>query len=394
MKRSVYFRVDPRFTGSEQQWSHWINLWENVFQQDRMEVEFLTFDHARSEGQSKCDQFFARKKKDTSASFLINLTFPEYFYRVEGVACGGLFLGSCESLPSEWYKKFREMDFIIAFSQWNEDAVKRRLSEKNVFTIPFPVAKEGQGIPSSPLLLHDADLAILKGDYRYSIVDPPRSFEGNPLFFAETRLSPQDGFPVLLSEWFLYKKKGGAGNVIISITPKGNSARKDAKICDLVDSIFRLMRRNRLSHSGIYLLLDGLSGGQKTSLFSIVDAMISVSHEGGLISENTFDLLEMGKPIIVPNHSDVADILPSDYSLTVPWRSENCSFDDSENLVPVTARWFVVEEGGLVDALDRFCSMTEETKKGLACGVRKNILTRYSESTILGKIASFVRALS
>lgn len=394
MVKLIYFRVDPKISGFEKEWLHWIKLWEIEFPLCRMEVELLMFENSKEMNQARCDNFFLSKKlKDKSSSILLNLTSPEHFYHTEAVTCGGLFLGNTESIPAKWLEKFRTMDFIIAFSEWNSNVIKRLMPEKKIFTVPFPIALEGKVVPSIPISLYDVDLAILKDDYRFSAIDLPQSFQQYPLFFAETRLSPLDGIPILISEWFRFMKKGGLGSLVISIDFKRLGERKDEKIRDFIDMAFRLMRRNSLSRSTIYFISDassnGHSIGEKTWFFSIVDAVVLPSHEGGLLSENTTALLEMEKPIIAPRHSDVADIIPSDYPLTLSWKSENCSFDDEENMVPLTAHWFVIEEGSLVEAMDQFCIMSEETRKEFARNVKKMVNLRYSERTILDAIKSF-----
>ena len=393
MRNSIFLRIDEKKIGLNQDWNSWIELWKKNVHFSSFDLNLISPENSEDEIKT----FFIKRKSNNRLKpkdIIINFTSPLSFFRVNGVMNGGYFYGNGGKIPSNWIEKFEEMDFILVPSFWHLNLIEKIFPHKKIFKIPFPIAKVEKNFLNIPIPWIDVDLAILKNDYFIQDLDSNDLISKSPIFLAETKYSTIDGFPIILSEWFRYKKKDGNGILIFNgFLDSLSDIKIKSKIIDFLQMIYRLMRKNKIFTSNIYLIPRKLSKEESCSLLSIVDCMVSASHESTLITEKILEVLFYGKPIIIPSHSEMRDILPVNYPLTISCTVENCAFISEEDELPMTNYWFIQDEGTISEALHHYCKMTKNEKSYYAQNIWENVNKFYSENVIISEILNFLNGL-
>jgi hypothetical protein len=201
-------------------------------------------------------------------------------------------------------------------------------------------------------------------------------FNGRPTLVCLAPDVPRSCLLMLLSEWLEFKRLPQAGpwSLILRIP----TALGQNDLAELVlrfwEHVQALKRQLRVGHSGVSLWPAGPGADGQDFLLSRADGLLDLSlgHRVGLAVARC---LALGKPVVLPRHTAVADYLPADYPYTVATRSAILRFvgPANEDYDPATT-WEVPEPFALTAALRRFTASTSAERREAARAARACVL--------------------
>ena len=329
---------------------------------DRQVAEF----NADIPWQVEGDDWLQKIKKKTEKNyFLVNFTRIDNVFYSDQIICGIAFPWDFDVLPKDLDKSLSKMDFFIVPSKFQENIVKEKIPQSNIFLIPVFLSK----IPfiEKPLNLPviDVDLSIGKGEIsRLTIPFSDITKRERPVFYFFMDDFFQNGFNPLISEWIQYRKDDGNGVLIIKIPSFFKKDNSSGMIYEIIDSIYRLMRRNRIFSLNIYVITEELTNLDEISILNSVDASILFMLGKGL-SEKILNSLFSGKMLLTIDNPVILSFLPEGYPLIFQGQEENCSFFRTSSFYSMDHCWHIPIEGELSRVLKKFYAMQPQEIKYL-----------------------------
>ncbi|AFS53995.1 hypothetical protein [Leptospirillum ferriphilum] len=304
-------------------------------------------------------------KKTENLYFLVNFTSINNVFYSDQIICGIAFPWDVDVLPEDYDKILSKMDFFIVPSKFHENILKEKFSQSNIFLVPVFRPK----IPSIEKTLNlpviDVDLSIGKGEIsRFMIPFSDIATRERPVFYFSMDDFFQDGFNPLISEWIQYRKDGGIGVLIIKTLYFSKTDNSSKIIFQIINTIYRLMRRNRIFSLNIYVILEELPNLDEVALLNLVDASILHMLGKGL-SERILNSLFSGKIFLTIDNPVILPFLPEGYPLVFRGQEENCSFFRSSSYYSMDHSWHIPLEGELSRGLKKFNAMQPQEIKHL-----------------------------
>lgn len=339
---------------------------------------------------SKKDDWLFEKRPDERKSILVlNFTIPDHFLSLDHALCAGYILGESDTIPSKWIENIRKMNFLCVSSRWQGMILKREIPEAIVSVFPIPLFEKTISHMQSSIPLIDVDGCIVENCLFEDACVMSDLKEEGPVFLFLMDFFSKNGFAMMISEWFQYKRDGGEGILIVDLFRLPREGSDPSIAWGLIDIIYRIMRRNDLPSSKIFLVPQNLSIPERRSLQMNCDALVVLPMGYG-ISGRISEALTTGKPLIMPNNPAMETYIPKEYPLVFSGRSENCVFISKTSLYPLTYRWWIPLEGEMARTMNRLSSLSPMERDKLGKSLRENAERFCSMDALSSELASIV----
>ena len=306
---------------------------------------------------------------------IVNNTSPEGYIYFPGAVNIGTFYWETAAMPYglRWSELITSMDFHWAKTTFHQSFLKHcgLAEEAPLIAWPFDFAARQASTPERLDRITLTYVERLEDDasgLAVSAAAVPRL--GAPVLLSVSSMAPRKGLPILLSEWRDHVAAGGAGVLLLKLRPIHNHrlpSDMGTAVADLLKEMgYRVGDLARIAYT-----FQDLQAEDVRELYRLSDGYVTATYGEGF-GGPVVEALVLGRPIIAPRHSSLADLLPPGYPLEVECRHLRVGLAGNSPIYPHASSWSLPVRGSLVRAFAAFANMSQERRHQVMAQARSH----------------------
>ena len=306
---------------------------------------------------------------------VVNNTSPEGYVYFPGAVNIGTFSWETDAVAYglDWPELISAMDVNWIKTSYQQDFLKRCGVSQTVPTIAWPFDFNPTHAARPELLTRMPLNYVERLEADGEAVSTPAAAIarfGTPLLLSVSSMAPRKGLPILLSEWRDHVAGGGEGVLLLKLRPihnhrlRGDAAQAMSEL--LSEAGFRIGDAVRIAYT-----FEDLDADELRELYRLCDGYVTATYGEGF-GGPVVEALILGRPVIAPRHSSLADLLPPGYPLEVACRRLHVGLAGNSPIYPHASSWSLPVRGSLVRAFAAFAEMSEETRHEVVAQARSH----------------------
>jgi glycosyltransferase involved in cell wall biosynthesis len=206
---------------------------------------------------------------------------------------------------------------------------------------------------------------------------------------------PRKALPLLLSEWLEFKRRPEAGPwvLILKSSPVDPAVPAFAFVMRWWERVQALKRQLGVRRAGVFLWTGDLSAPDFARLLGSTFGMVTSSLGEGFCGPAAL-ALALGKPLVAPRHTALADYVPPDYPYVCATRPAVVRFaPDPLDVYHPASSWQVPTPFSVADALCRLVTDDPSRRQEAVQAARRRVLRWCDPARIRRILAEEVLAL-
>ena len=296
---------------------------------------------------------------------VINNTSPEGYIYFPGAVNIGMFSWETDAIAYklDWPELIATMDFNWAKTTFHQSCLKHIGIAGGATLVAWPFDFTARQ-PSTPERLDGLAVTYIEclGDDASGVAVSATTVRrlGVPVLLSVSSMAPRKGLPILLSEWRDHVAAGGEGVLLLKLRPIHNHRLPSdtaAVMADLLrETGYQVGDPVRIAYT-----LEDLQAEDVRELYRLSDGYVTATYGEGF-GGPVVEALILGRPVIAPRHSSLADLLPPGYPLEVECRRLRVGLVGNSPIYPHASSWSLPTRGSLVRAFAAFAGMSQETR--------------------------------